>query len=159
MPPEAFRTFQEHRSNCRRRGIAFAFTPKAWWAWWQIDDRWSYRGVGMGKFMMARRGHVGPYTPENVRCVSHGRNMTDMTPEAQSRSEVHPRSRPVGTPVCPYGSATLAAACGVPPRTAARWARQQDHGWRCEQGSGAEVSHSAASRARGAAWSGGAHSR
>lgn len=153
VPKEVWKAFQAHRDNSRRRGIAFEFDVFAWWAWWQIDDRWSNRGVGKGKFVMARKGDVGPYSPDNVVCITHGENIEQICPERRRRSmreawssgrhkpnrlfekgERHPCSKPVLTPQGRFGNATEAAAAyGIVPRTAQIWAAKHRNGFSYEE--------------------------
>jgi hypothetical protein len=81
---EAVRAFQVQRTNANRRGIQFLFTFEEWWAWWQIDNRWANRGMGSGKFVMARKGDTGPYSPDNVYCATHAQNVRDVPSERWS---------------------------------------------------------------------------
>jgi hypothetical protein len=148
-PPEAVRAFQVQRTNANRRGIPFLFTFEEWWAWWQTDNRWANRGMGSGKFVMARKGDKGPYSPENVYCATHLENIKEVPPEIRSdasrrswkngpknspiaqRGEKNPSSRPVETPAGTFASATLAAEhFGFTRMYAAYLARTKRHGWR-----------------------------
>jgi hypothetical protein len=74
------RAYNEQRNNAAARGISFAFTYDAWVAWWRAalgDDWMEKRGRTKGKYCMARLGDDGPYAPENVMCILHGKNVTD----------------------------------------------------------------------------------
>jgi hypothetical protein len=119
-PPEAVRAFQAQRTSATRRGIPFLFTFTEWWAWWQVDDRWTNRGMGSDKLVMARYGDEGPYSPGNVFCATHAKNLKYMParwgrPTSPKAMEVFKRrgaerhnSRPVETPAGTFASATLA---------------------------------------------------
>lgn len=146
---DGWRAFQAQRDNARRRGIPFLFDFQTWWSWWQVDGRWENRGLGKGKLVMARKGDVGPYSPENVYCSTHEDNIKEATPssaEARMRSilegrfkpgqhlrirgDGHPRSKPVLTPRGRFGSAALAAEeFGITARSAANRAKLQREGW------------------------------
>jgi hypothetical protein len=148
-PPEAVRAFQSQRTIARRRGIPFLFSFTEWWKWWQTDNRWANRGVGKGKFVMARKGDKGPYSPGNVYCTTHEQNGRDIASETQSRSAKsawingtantplmlrgagNPSSRPVKTPDGIFDSATLAAEhYGFTRQYAAYLANTERHRWR-----------------------------
>ena len=100
---------------------------------------------------MARKGDTGPYSLENVECVTVQRNAADITPQARrdaadraiaARRELddyrhlrdrerHPRARPVKTPLGRFPSASVAADNhGITRQQAASLARHRAHGWR-----------------------------
>jgi hypothetical protein len=155
-PPEAVRAFQAQRTSARRRGIPFLFTFEEWWAWWQIGNRWQNRGMGKHKFVMARFGDKGPYSPKNVYCATHEENHAIVPTEVRSQASRkawtvnpdkprNPRgaknhlSRPVQTPAGVFGSATLAAEhFGFTRIYAAHLARTEQHGWRWADASACE---------------------
>lgn len=62
------------RANARRRGIPWEFTFNTWWGVWKNSGKWEHRGMGKGKYCMARRGDLGPYSPENVRIITFSQN-------------------------------------------------------------------------------------
>src|SRR5689334_21332753 len=73
------KAFSQQRNAAKRRGIPFLFSFEEWWAWWQIEDRWSRRGKGRGKLAMARIGDMGPYAPGNVYPDLHENNTRNMS--------------------------------------------------------------------------------
>jgi len=99
--------------------------------WWQVDRRWHHRGIGANKLVMARFGDRGPYSPDNVQCITHSKNIADIdrthmgekirraweakAPEERARHHLcrrgdgHPKSKPVITPKGRFGSMALAA--------------------------------------------------
>lgn len=63
------------RANARARGIAWEFTLADWWALWQASGRWGERG--RGRYVMARYGDVGPYSPTNVHIITSSENVKE----------------------------------------------------------------------------------
>lgn len=130
LPSDAKAKYNVHKQDAKRRGIAFNFSFEEWSDWWERDDRWSRRGRGSGKLVMARFGDQGPYEPGNVYCATHGQNAADsagskrseatrrfhenrtaagVTPTLAVRGAGHPRSRAVVTPAGEFQSGALAA--------------------------------------------------
>lgn len=148
--PEGWSEFMTQRRTARRRGIRFEFTFVGWWAWWQVDGRWARRGRESGGLVMARKGDVGPYSPENVYCATHAENVKDLPPGAKAEKvrrmvanrpaiecphlaagEAHPKSRPVITPAGRFGNVRMAAEHhGITPSAASRKAKAGAAGWR-----------------------------
>lgn len=159
IPEEGRQAFRAQRQSAKRRGIPFLFELTDWWAWWQLDGRWDRRGMGGDALVMARHGDVGPYSLDNVMCITHAENMAQISTETRSaggfkrwatmkargqechlavRGEGHPKSRAVITPNGTYGSAALAAeANGVTRQCASGWARDRRKGWRYADDDGA----------------------
>lgn len=76
-----------HKFNATKRGIAFLFTFEDWLSWWvnQLGPDWQKkRGMGRGKYVMARNGDIGPYTPKNVRCILHEENCREQAANGRS---------------------------------------------------------------------------
>jgi hypothetical protein len=131
MPWEGYQALQAQVHSARRRQIPFLFTAEEWWAWWQIDDRWSRRGLKGNGLVMARKGDVGPYASWNVYPCTSSENVGAIDPVKRSlairagwakvraaggdcwlagkRGDDHPRSRAVITPAGRFGSLALAA--------------------------------------------------
>lgn len=62
------------------REIEFNFTFEEWVSWWetQLGPNWmQLRGRTKGKYHMARKGDVGPYSAENVIMLSCSQNSSD----------------------------------------------------------------------------------
>jgi len=153
IPPDAWKAFQAHRDNSRRRHIEFLFDAITWWEWWQTDNRWANRGMGADKFVMSRKNDTGPYSPENVLCITHRENMAQISYKTRSEGQKrawanpahkktplfntgdgHPCSKAVMTPHGRFGSARQAAfELGMNPRTAQRWAGRRINGWSFEE--------------------------
>ena len=53
--------------NARKRNIPFNLTYEQWLEIW--GDRINLRGVGRGKYCMARNNDQGPYSVDNVRII------------------------------------------------------------------------------------------
>lgn len=146
----ARKAFSDQKRTAKQRGIPFLFTFEEWWTWWQVDNRWVNRGLGLGKFVMARKGDQGPYRSENVYCATHEQNVKDTSWDVRSATNKagwargraknsplfnkgagHPASRPVVTPDGTFASATLAAEhYGLTRAGAAYRARAESQGWR-----------------------------
>lgn len=62
----ATRAYGQHMANARARGIDFRLSLGEWWAIWQTSGKWDLRGVGKGRYCMARVGDLGAYEVGNV---------------------------------------------------------------------------------------------
>ncbi len=66
--------FMTQRSNARRRGIGWGLTLAEWHGAWQASGKLADRGLGRGKFMMARIENAKGYQVGNVQIVhAHAR--------------------------------------------------------------------------------------
>lgn len=65
------------KSAAKRKGIPFELSFEEWWAWWQVDDRWSRRGNAPESFVMARFKDIGPYAAWNIYCTTKAGNLND----------------------------------------------------------------------------------
>lgn len=79
----AYLKFCLQRGNAKMRGIEWRFTFDEWWAWWQIDNRWSRRGNKPEDLCMARKGDVGPYSLANVECLTFRENLKAIRPNGR----------------------------------------------------------------------------
>ena len=142
IPLAGVKAFHHHRRNATRHGISFLFTLPEWWQWWQIDGRWERRGRNATDLIMARHGDMGPYSADNVYCITQGANGTVVArgvrvrgskrgaatgrcaaPWKGIRGDGHPGAKAVVTPAGRFGSAALAAeAHGINSATASRLA-------------------------------------
>jgi hypothetical protein len=73
-PREARKKYQIQRGQAKLRGIAWEFTLESWWQVWASSGKWEQRGRGSEQYQMARNGDAGPYSPSNVRIVTHAEN-------------------------------------------------------------------------------------
>lgn len=64
-----FAAYTQQRNNARIRGIDWLLTFAEWWGVWSRSGKWSDRGRGRGKYVMARHGDSGPYQLGNVKIV------------------------------------------------------------------------------------------
>ena len=133
IPEKGLRAYCAHRAGARRRGIEFLFTLPEWWAWWQLDGRWSRRGLGAQSLVMARRGDLGPYCASNVYPATHAENLRESVRRPRrERSRLnlprHPHDdlrRPLGANIIRFRRAmglsrkALAAAAGLSVTTVA----------------------------------------
>lgn len=74
----ATRAYTMQRRQSRDRGIEWLFTLETWWAVWDASGRWEQRGRKLGNFVMARKGDVGPYSPDNVYICTCTQNLQEM---------------------------------------------------------------------------------
>ncbi len=59
--------YRIQKQNARRRGIGFEITYEQWLEVW--GDKIEQRGVGKGKYCMARNNDQGPYAIDNVKII------------------------------------------------------------------------------------------
>ncbi len=60
------KAYRQQMDKAKHCGIPWEFTMKTWWAIWEKSGKWGKRGRGGNKFVMGRRGDIGPYSPANV---------------------------------------------------------------------------------------------
>jgi|SRR5665213_375909 len=70
-------SYSRQRRNAAQRDIPWGFTLKTWYQVWAGSGHLEQRGTGKGQFCMARKGDVGPYTPDNVDIILFTQNSTD----------------------------------------------------------------------------------
>lgn len=58
--------FSTQKHAAKRRGIPWLLTFRAWVRIWEMSGCLAHRGVGVGRYVMARFGDVGPYSEQNV---------------------------------------------------------------------------------------------
>lgn len=56
----------QQRNTAADRGIAWELNFEQWWRLWSDSGKWADRGRGVGKYVMCRRGDVGPYSAANA---------------------------------------------------------------------------------------------
>lgn len=64
-----FGVFSNQRKKAKARGDEWTLTFYDWWEVWYYSGRWNQRGVGRGKYCMARLCHDGPYEYGNVHII------------------------------------------------------------------------------------------
>lgn len=69
--------YRNQMARAKHRGIEWNLTFEQWMRIWEESGKWQLRGKGMGKYVMARNGDVGPYSPENVSIIPYEQNATD----------------------------------------------------------------------------------
>jgi hypothetical protein len=89
--------YYTQKCGAKCRGIEWHFTFDSWIEWWGED--FANRGNKSGQLVMARRGDVGPYHPDNVYKITCNENhseahanglagMTGKTHTAESRAKI-----------------------------------------------------------------------
>lgn len=69
--------YQRQRNSAKSRNILWLFDFDSWCAFWIASGKWHERGRSKSKFVMARNGDIGPYSPANVRIISFSQNTTE----------------------------------------------------------------------------------
>ena|SRR5215831_4363505 len=72
--------YKHQLGMAKKRGIPWHFTYESWWDWWEakLGPLWYHkRGRRKGQYVMARKGDAGPYSPENVECITVTTNAKD----------------------------------------------------------------------------------
>lgn len=83
---DAVRPYSQQRKNARDRGIEWHFTLGSWWRCWQDSGKWSLRGRAADKFVMARIGDAGPYSPANIYFTTLAGNTGDYQRHRRERA-------------------------------------------------------------------------
>jgi hypothetical protein len=140
------RAYAIQRQNATYRRIPFLFTFEEWSAWWLTDNRWARRGHKTGQLQMGRKDIAGPYSLDNIECVTKEENQLSqlilaLTPERRAAAakkgglarsgEKHWRATPVVTPLGTFVTITAAAkAHGIDPTYGSLLAKKKRNGWR-----------------------------
>jgi hypothetical protein len=73
----ALERFKQQRRRATARGIGWQLSFEQWLGLWLASGKWHLRGSGSDKFVMARRGDVGPYSPDNCFICPFEQNVAD----------------------------------------------------------------------------------
>lgn len=65
------------RNNAKKRGIEWGMTFYEWITLWNDSGKWDQRGLGIGKYCMARKMDSGGYTADNVYITTCDDNVRD----------------------------------------------------------------------------------
>ncbi|WP_077181759.1 NUMOD3 domain-containing DNA-binding protein [Burkholderia cenocepacia] len=74
------RKYNVQKAGAKRRKdkngnpIEFKLTFDEWWSFWQESGHYDERGVGKGKYVMARIDDIGPYELGNIYCCTNTEN-------------------------------------------------------------------------------------
>lgn len=69
--------YKNQKRAAIRRGIAWELTLPQWWDIWQKSGHWNDRGLGSGKYVMARICDIGAYSIDNVAIITHNENSSE----------------------------------------------------------------------------------
>lgn len=69
--------YNSQKSNAKMRMVEWRMTLPEWCEIWKKSGFLEHRGRGAGKYVMARLGDIGPYSPENVYITTNAQNITD----------------------------------------------------------------------------------
>lgn len=75
--PRPIRAFTEQKRNARVRGVEWDLTFAEWWCIWHESGKWSQRGRGRDKYVMARHGDSGAYRAGNVKIIRFDANNSE----------------------------------------------------------------------------------
>jgi hypothetical protein len=67
----------QQKCQADQRNIEWLFTFESWWKMWEESGKWNERGRKTGQYCMARKGDIGPYSPDNVDIILVTRNSSD----------------------------------------------------------------------------------
>jgi hypothetical protein len=73
----AKKRYTEQKGQAKKRCIDWLFTFESWCDIWLESEKWDQRGRGKGKYVMARKGDIGPYSADNVDIITHGANISE----------------------------------------------------------------------------------
>ncbi len=69
--------YMKQKAKAKFRSIPWEFTFDEWLSVWLNSGRLNERGRCAGKYVMARHGDVGPYSPSNVEIILCEKNASD----------------------------------------------------------------------------------
>lgn len=69
--------YKQQARQAKHRGIEWQFTFESWMQLWNESGKFHLRGKGTGKYVMARRGDLGPYSPDNCFICPFEQNVRD----------------------------------------------------------------------------------
>ena len=69
--------YKQQARQAKQRGLGWEFTFETWHQMWLDSGKLHLRGKGSGKFVMARRGDIGPYSPSNCFICPFEQNISD----------------------------------------------------------------------------------
>jgi hypothetical protein len=70
--PKIRAAYRRHRGRAKKHGIRWRFTFQSWVTTWETalgPDWFQKRGCTKGKYVMARNGDKGMYSPRNIHIV------------------------------------------------------------------------------------------
>ena len=74
---KAKKQFYAQRGNARNRNIEWKLSIEEYCQVWLKSGLWDKRGKGKGKYVMSRKGDIGPYSLDNVFVQSWEQNTRD----------------------------------------------------------------------------------
>ncbi len=69
--------YRTHRGHAKARSVPWLFTYISWRTTWVRSGHWHDRGRLKGQYVMSRPRDEGPYSPNNVRIVQVGVNVSE----------------------------------------------------------------------------------
>lgn len=93
-PSSAAVRYLHQRTTAGLRGIEWAISFPEWMRIWLNSGHWADRGVGVGRYCMARHGDTGPYSATNVSIQLCTENSRDGIRKARPAMNANPSRRP-----------------------------------------------------------------
>lgn len=88
--------YRQQERQARHRGIGWEFTFESWHQLWLDSGKLHLRGKGSGKFVLGRRGDVGPYSVGNCDVIPFEQNIRDGRARCKVEKPPKPRKIPRG---------------------------------------------------------------
>jgi hypothetical protein len=85
---DTYRKFYVQRTKAVSRGIRFLLTFEQWRDIWTESGHWHERGRGKANYVMARKGHAGPYEVKNVRIITQAQSISAKVWSAETRAKL-----------------------------------------------------------------------
>lgn len=82
--------FQMQRNTAKSRGVEWELTFEEWMSIWTDSGKLEQRGRGIGKFVMSRRGDMGPYAVGNVFIQPSVANNAEAPNKRRVKKSDHP---------------------------------------------------------------------
>jgi hypothetical protein len=71
-----YHAYASQKARAKIRGIDWNLTVQEWVTWWEDTGYAHLRGRGEGKYVMCRKGDIGPYSLDNIYCDLGTNNMS-----------------------------------------------------------------------------------
>ena len=70
--------YRNQRKRAFARGIGWEITLLEWMDVWIRSGKLEHRGIGVDKYVMARRGDIGPYRLDNIYIITSSDNIKEV---------------------------------------------------------------------------------
>lgn len=80
--------YRQQRKAAIKRGIPWEINFAEWCGIWNDSGKWEMRGIGRGRYCMARNGDIGPYKVGNVQIILTTENSSQALRAVRARGDV-----------------------------------------------------------------------